>query len=437
MKKTLSILLLLVGLLCGLQAQQMHRVGKKETLWSLSRQYGLTVDELVDANPEMRSSDYKLKKGSMVLIPAPRSAAVPSETPKAGMECLNVAVLLPLEASGSEGDRSIEFYRGLLMAAKVAARASEKEINVICCNEPPAAAPMGETLAGLNGKNLHLIVGPVYPSHFSALSDFVRGQRMRLVVPFSSKVEEVKNNENIILLNTPDGYEWLYASRLLMQRFEGVERVVRIRTTEGKLRACADYLAQRFSERGVTVREVGPELRDAELLAAAAPSGRTLLLPDCAGRAALENLLGALRRFRQSAAGRTTTLLGFPAWIDHLAPCGAELAAQDAYIFSAYHYDAGSAATTDFVHRYKTLCRADLLPVNPRMALLGYDTGRALFTLWLQKGFDAPLSSPPTVEMLQSEPVFGRISGGGYINKGTFLLHVEPGGRLVRVAVNR
>lgn len=437
MKRFVSIFLLLICLGHGLQAQQLHKVKKKETLWSISRQYGLTVDELVAANPSMRSSDYKLQKGSLLTIPAPGPADPAPEKAPSGLERLDVAVLLPLEASGSEGNRSIEFYRGLLMAAKVAARASGKEINVTCFNEPPTGASLDETLSRLRQKDFHLIAGPVYPSHFSALSDFVRGRHTRLVVPFSSKVGEVKNNANVVLLNTPDGYEWLYASRLLNQHFADVSRVVRIRTREAGQQACADYIARSFSERGVDVREVGADFRDAEMLAAVSRSGHTLFLPDCESRAELEKLLASLRRFRQSAAGLKTSLVGFPAWQEWFAQCSAELAVQDTYIFSSSHYDADSPETADFVHRYKTWSHADLLPVSPRMALLGYDAARFLFTLLLQKGADASLSATVSVPLLQSDFAFGQLAGGGYINKGIFLLHAEPGGRLVRTAVNK
>ena len=41
--------------------RDMHKVKKKETLYSISRDYGITLEELIQANPEMASPDYKLK----------------------------------------------------------------------------------------------------------------------------------------------------------------------------------------------------------------------------------------------------------------------------------------------------------------------------------------------------------------------------------------
>lgn len=437
MKRFLSILLLFVSLCHGLQAQQMHKVKKKETLWSISKQYGVTVDDIVSANPEMRSADYKLQKGSLVKIPDPSSPAPVSGPSVSGLERLNVAVLLPFEATGVEGRRSVEFYRGLLMAAKVAARASGKEIHVSSFIEPPAGVSLDEAFAEIGRADAHLIFGPVYPEHFGPLSGFLHGRNVRLVVPFSSKVEEIKTDDNIVLLNTPDGYEWLYASRLLNQHFPGVVKVVRICAREGKQRICADYIARSFSERGIAVGEINADFSDSEMLAAVSKTGHTLFLPDCDDGAGLDKLFASLRRFRQTASGLKTSLIGFPSWQDHLPHYAENMALQDTYIFSANHYDSGSRETADFVHRYKTWCHADMLPVSPRMALLGYDAARFLFTLMLRKGAEASLEAPAPVPMLQSDFAFGRLNGGGYINKGIFLLHVESDGTLVRVAVNK
>ena len=95
-----------------------HKVKKGETQWSIAKDYGITLEELKAANPEMSAENYQLKKGRKILIPAPKAVVVPKAAPVyAGYPSANVAVLLPLTAKGAEGARSLEFYRGLLMAA--------------------------------------------------------------------------------------------------------------------------------------------------------------------------------------------------------------------------------------------------------------------------------------------------------------------------------
>ena len=55
--------------------REMHKVKSKETLYGIAREYGLTVQDLVKANPEMSSPDYKLKKGDYIFIPYPEGTA--------------------------------------------------------------------------------------------------------------------------------------------------------------------------------------------------------------------------------------------------------------------------------------------------------------------------------------------------------------------------
>ena len=45
--------------------REMHKVKKKETIFGIARDYGLTVDQLMKANPEMSQPGYELKKGDI------------------------------------------------------------------------------------------------------------------------------------------------------------------------------------------------------------------------------------------------------------------------------------------------------------------------------------------------------------------------------------
>lgn len=40
----------------------MHKVKRSETIFGIARKYGITVSELIKANPEMNDPNYELKK---------------------------------------------------------------------------------------------------------------------------------------------------------------------------------------------------------------------------------------------------------------------------------------------------------------------------------------------------------------------------------------
>ena len=63
-------------------AKIQKKVKRKETVFSISREYGITEAELIAANPELRGEN-KIKKGSFLCIPYPSSpSATQQDTPR-------------------------------------------------------------------------------------------------------------------------------------------------------------------------------------------------------------------------------------------------------------------------------------------------------------------------------------------------------------------
>lgn len=51
----------------------MHKVKRKETIFSVSREYGISEQELIAANPELKKG---MKKGQFLCIPYPVATTV-------------------------------------------------------------------------------------------------------------------------------------------------------------------------------------------------------------------------------------------------------------------------------------------------------------------------------------------------------------------------
>ena len=109
-----------------------YKAKRKDTLYGVARANGITVDELTEANPEMKRGDYKLKKGDVIRIPVYETVLVPVYH---GLQTIHVAVVLPLLGDGLENKRAVEFYRGMLIGI---GRLKDAGINVTVSayNEP-------------------------------------------------------------------------------------------------------------------------------------------------------------------------------------------------------------------------------------------------------------------------------------------------------------
>ena len=111
--------------------KEMHKVKRKETIFGIAKDNGLTVEELMEANPEMKQPGYKLKKGDFIFIPYPKAAPAPQPQAQAAAaqrqpaaqpaddmrrRAIRVGVMLPLHDINGDGRRMVEYYRGVLMA---------------------------------------------------------------------------------------------------------------------------------------------------------------------------------------------------------------------------------------------------------------------------------------------------------------------------------
>ena len=83
--------------------EHIYQVKKGDTAYRIALNHGITVEELVGANPEI--ADGKVKKGMFLTIPAPKAKQEPAFQAAAAMQPasirtaydhVRVAVLLPL-----------------------------------------------------------------------------------------------------------------------------------------------------------------------------------------------------------------------------------------------------------------------------------------------------------------------------------------------------
>ena len=143
----------------GGKAYYAHVVTPKQTLYSISKVYGVTLQDIYDANRNLNLEQDGLKTGQVILIPTEPTVGAESETGESAvpvnnralfpnmrgggetvvqagteggeelpgwqqepvqepLESVHVAVLLPFGASGKTDTKSVDFYSGMLLAAR-------------------------------------------------------------------------------------------------------------------------------------------------------------------------------------------------------------------------------------------------------------------------------------------------------------------------------
>ena len=158
----------------------LHKVKRKETIFGISRMYDLSVEELLEANPEMKEPGYELKKGTVLKIPFAGNAVKPTSSGSSSISsqannasqaspnasagitnrAIRLGVMLPLHDINGDGRRMVEYYRGVLMACD-----SLKKLGIsvdVHAWNAAEDANIPQLLSDSAAANCDLIIGPLY-----------------------------------------------------------------------------------------------------------------------------------------------------------------------------------------------------------------------------------------------------------------------------------
>ena len=150
----------------------LHIVKPKETIYGISKQYNITKEDLLRANP-------KLENGL-----TDNNAIVQKAT-------YRIAYMLPFSAEEDKNstniDRFIEFYRGSLLAME---KIKEQGISleVYTFDTQLGTTKINDILKNGIPKTVDMIIGPAYPEQVAIVADYAKKNNVIQIVPFTSQI---------------------------------------------------------------------------------------------------------------------------------------------------------------------------------------------------------------------------------------------------------
>lgn len=200
-----------------------HKVKSKETLYSISRQYGVSVDEIKKHNPITQTY---LREGSNLKIPIKKEKTesetivnVPSSNPgsvsvnktlisesvKTNKEPIRIAFLLPFMSQSGKVDgsteRFVDFYAGALIAIQQA-KNNGVNLEILTLDVEKSDEKIIEVLQNNEQlKKMDMIIGPAYSNQVPFVTEYARENRIHTLIPFSSKVSDVNENPYVLQFN--------------------------------------------------------------------------------------------------------------------------------------------------------------------------------------------------------------------------------------------
>jgi LysM repeat protein len=228
-----------------------HKVERKETKYSISQLYSISVDELIATNPILNTED--LKKGQILQIPVksetevialpiinkPDTVKPITEAPKETMPCdsyktfsetINVSILLPVFLEGNEtlamldsiNDEKrnyetnevyqltanlLEFYQGALLALDSLKKAG-MSVTLHIYDTGKDNQKINSILAKPELAKMNLIIGPLtYNTEtLDKVAQFALKNQIKMVSPVSSNIKILKNNPYVFQINANEAF---------------------------------------------------------------------------------------------------------------------------------------------------------------------------------------------------------------------------------------
>lgn len=384
-----------------------HTVAPKETLYSLSKQYGVSIDELIKANPALVDG---LKAGQVIYIPVKGSTRSASGTlPGPAIEApdlsecridnhedlFHIILILPLKLSEvyfvdveslppSEIDPKdfksldyIQFYEGFMMAMD-SLKNMGMNLRVDVFDTPADSSSINLLLKKPAFRQADLIIGPEDPKTMTQLSVFAAQNSIYLLNPWFNSDKYIQGLDHTINLVPQVGTQLKSVCSYLLDSVPNPNFIIVHDNLERDMwvskqleHSLAPLLMQRgYPDSSWTVINY-PSQGLAAVQQALDPQKQNVILTAALNEAFISNYVNKLNNLTKN---QSITLVGMPWWRNYRRIETPYLQNLNLHLFSRYFIDYEDPAVRQFILQYRERYETEPDP-NEFMAFRGYDIG--------------------------------------------------------------
>ena len=439
-----------------------HKVKRKETIYRITRTYGITEEELYAANPGIKGE--KLKKGTVLNIPYSKDDAaildvkenqqtveriqsdaeifnsisqrLQSDSLRGSFEGIRVAMILPflLESySPKEQARMVEYYEGFLMAVEQLKQLGYS-YDIYTYDSGSKDSTLEPLINSGELDNMDIIFGALYPEHNKQLADFAKKKEIPLVIPFTSKEDDIFRNPMVYVVNTMQSYFYSEVIDHFTVQFPNAN-VIFVSDSIDNKREFVSALSESFDQRSVPYTTIkladliNPEINEDTLKTMMKEDRENIFIPLSSSEATLGTIIPTLKVLNNDTIDLPDyKLFGYPEWQIYAGNMHNQIYEVDTYFYTSFfsHYTLPEA--TRFQNEYIRWYNRAPQNIYPRYGMLGYDTGYAFLYAISRHGNN--MSNE--INKLPFTPVqtgfkFERVNNwGGFVNKKIYFVHYTP-----------
>lgn len=390
----------------------IHTIKKGQTLYMISKAYGIDVNEVIKENPEVKQgikADAKLRipiPGQKPVEPLPGTTlpkdSLPGTSPvsstdipcredrSANNRVYKVALMLPLYLS--EVDRIdpekldpdpaetfnalkfIEFYEGFRMAVD-SLKKSGLRLKLYVYDVGKDTARAKQVLKNPELKNLDLIIGLLYHRNFQIVAEFAKKNEICIVNPISERSDLIYGNSFIFKVRPSRKTQIQELAPYMEQAFYRAQILI-VRNNQYKDREAPDQLKKECAQLKLSTQIVdGTDNAIARL----SKSKENVLV------FFTENgnyLLDLSRKLSEIRNDYMISIVGLPAW-DKIEGLETEYMVNlNAHILAPYFIDYDNPMVKKFVFKFQEIYKTDPDP----LAFQGFDLGYYFLNVLMEYG---------------------------------------------------
>lgn len=420
--------------------KEIHKVKRKETIFGIARDNGLTVDELIKANPDMTKPGYELKKGDYIVIPFPSKnigaemkaasataqKAVEKEKDMRQRE-IRVGVMLPLHDLNGDGRRMVEYYRGVLMACD-SLRKNGISVDMRAWNVPEDG-DIRRTLRDKEAARCDLIIGPLYSKQVKELSDFAEEHDIKVLIPFSINAPELYSNRNIFqVYQSPNDFNEAVINRFL-EKFAGYHTVfIDCNDTTSRKGAFTLGLRRRMETMGRPYSITNLKSTESAFVKAFSTTLPNVVILNTGRSPELTLAFAKLNNLTMNNQKLEISMFGYTEWMMYTKYNLDNFYKYNVYIPANFYMNPLSAQTARFEQKYRWNFHADMMQALPRFAITGFDQAYYFIKgLHLRGAAFTGAKGSVGYTPIQTPLRFERIGNGGLQNRSILFVHYTPG----------
>lgn len=398
-----------------------HEVRKKETLFSISQMYGVSVEDIVKENPGLTADN--LKRGQILTIKKldPNAVLTPAtgnpqyigmmgdlfanpeayDYKKAGSPTLNIGLFLPFDAAyemstmhargvTSESSiyhfktrRYIEFYEGVKLATDSLVKNGTKiNLHVIDTKDKMRFAESTCPPA-----HYDLIIGPAHLNEMKSVANFAMASRTPMVLPFGQMDSTINDNPYIFQASIIDTITYKVVIDEMLNDCEGKHIILLDIQTRNKSDIMkAEYIKQECEKRALDVSYIAFNAQQPQLFLDKLKTDKEniLLIPTNA-EAVINTTIVSIASIMDQKKEAALHLYGFGEWMTYGTIEVEVFHKLNTRLYSTFALDYNDSYSQSVINKYRREYFAEPVSFTPYFQKLRPLSGFSQYALW---GYD-------------------------------------------------